>query len=57
MDMIIYADYTGGSGTKKSFEDDLELKVNYSCTYRIYSWDMIRPEKRKDYSPDVYNVE
>lgn len=57
MDRILYADFIGGSPKKKSFEDDLKVKFNYSCTYKIYNWDMIRPDKRKDYSPDVYNVE
>lgn len=47
MDLKLYRDWYGPS-KKVTFEDDLEVKLKYSCTYRIYDWDGLKPEIQKE---------
>ena len=43
---------------KAVFEDDLEVKLNYSCIYRIYDWKDLRKKNKesKKYSSRYYYV-
>jgi hypothetical protein len=38
------------------FKEDLEVKIKYSCTYRVYGWDELKQEKREEALEDLKKI-
>jgi len=38
------------------FKEDLEVKIKYSCTYKVYGWDELKQEKREEALEDLKKI-
>jgi len=38
------------------FKEDLEVKIKYSCTYKVYGWDDLKQEKQEEALEDLKKI-